>query len=59
MFIWREHTLYINLHNYKIGICCFSVTHAPLKRKKKDCLAQNQDDVSDWSYMSISGLLFQ
>jgi hypothetical protein len=30
---------------YKIGICCDSPTHAALRRKSKDWLAQNQDDV--------------
>ena len=34
--------------NYKIGICCFSITHASLMRKTK-YLAQNQDSVSKWS----------
>ena len=35
--------------DYKIGICCFSVKHAALRSKSKDCLARNQ---SEWSYMS-------
>jgi hypothetical protein len=29
--------------DYKIGICCFTGMHAPLRRKNKDWLAQNQD----------------
>ena len=29
----------------KIGICCFSAKHAVLKRKSKDGLARNQDNV--------------
>ena len=33
--------------DYKIGICCFSTKHAALRRKSKDWLAQNQDDVSE------------
>ena len=45
--------------DYKIGICCFSAKHAALRRKSKDWLSQNQDNVSEWSDMSISGLLFQ
>jgi hypothetical protein len=45
--------------DYKIGICCFSTKHAALRRKSKDWLAQNQDNVSEWGYMSIQGLLFQ
>ena len=36
--------------DYKIGICCFSA---------KDRLVQNQNNVSEWSNMSTSGLLFQ
>jgi hypothetical protein len=28
-------------------------------RKRKDWLAQNQDNVSEWGDMSIRGLLFQ
>jgi hypothetical protein len=45
--------------DYNIGICCFSAKHAALRRKSKDWLAQNQDNVSEWSEMSIHGLLFQ
>jgi hypothetical protein len=32
--------------DYEIGICCFSAKHAALKRKSKDWLARNQDNVS-------------
>ena len=32
--------------DYKIDICCFSAKHAALRRKNKDWLAQNQDNVS-------------
>jgi hypothetical protein len=42
-----------------IGICCFSAKHAALRRKSKDWLARNQNNVSEWSDMSIRGLLFQ
>ena len=45
--------------DYKIGICCFSAKHAALRRKSKDWLARNQDNVSEWGDMSIHGLLFQ
>ena len=45
--------------NYNTGICCFSTKHAALRRKSKDWLARNQDNVSNWSYVSTSGLLFQ
>ena len=45
--------------DYKIGICCFSATHAALGTKSKALLARNQDNVSEWGDMSIHGLLFQ
>jgi hypothetical protein len=45
--------------DYEIGICCFSATHAALRRKSKDWLARNQNNVSEWSDMSTRGLLFQ
>ena len=32
--------------DYKIGICCFSAKHAPLRRKSKDRLARNQNSAS-------------
>ena len=44
--------------DYKIGIRCFSAKHAALRRKSKDWLALNQDNVSEWSDMSIRGRLF-
>ena len=44
--------------DYTIGICYFSANHAALRRKSKDCLPRNQDNVSEWSNMSIRGLLF-
>jgi hypothetical protein len=45
----------------KMGICCFSAKHAALtlRRKSKDWLARNQNNVSEWSDMSTRGLLFQ
>ena len=43
---------------YKIVICCFSAKHAALRRKTKDWLARNQDNVSEWGDMSIRLLLF-
>ena len=45
--------------DYEIGIWCFSAKHAALRRKSKDWLAQNQNNVSEWSNVSIHGLLFQ
>ena len=38
--------------DYKIGICCFTSKHAALRRKIKDWLAGNQDNVSEWDNMS-------
>ena len=43
----------------KICFCCFCANHAALRRKSKDLLAQNQNNVSKWSNMSIRRLLFQ
>ena len=43
----------------KIGICSFSAKHAALRRKSKDWLALNQNNVSEWSDMSTRRLLFQ
>jgi hypothetical protein len=45
--------------DYKICICCFSARNAELRRKNKDWLVRNQDNVSKWGDMSIRGLLFQ
>ena len=44
--------------DYDIGICCFSAKHAALRRKSKDWLAWNQDNVSEWANMSTCRLLF-
>jgi hypothetical protein len=45
--------------DYGIGMCCFSAKHTTLWRKRKDWLARNHDNVSEWGDMSIRGLLFQ
>ena len=45
--------------DYKIGICCFSAKHAALRRKSKDWLARNQNNMSEWSDISTRGVLFQ
>jgi hypothetical protein len=45
--------------DYEIGICCFSAKHAAVRRKSKNRLARNQDNVSEWGDMSVHGLLFQ
>jgi hypothetical protein len=44
--------------DYKNGICCFSAMCAALRRKSKDWLGRNQDNVTEWGDMSIRGLLF-
>ena len=43
----------------KIGICCLLAKHASLRRKTKNWLAGNQNNVSKCGGMSIQGLLFQ
>ena len=43
------------IKDYEIGIYCFSAKHAAL-RKSADW---NQDNVYEWSDMSLRGLLFQ
>jgi hypothetical protein len=40
-------------------MCCFSPKHAAVRRKNKDWLARNQNNVSEWSDMSTRKLLFQ
>jgi hypothetical protein len=39
--------------DYKIGICCLSAKHVALRRKNKDWLARNQDNVSEWGGESV------
>ena len=45
--------------DYEIDICCFSAKHAALRRKSKDWLPRNQNNVSERSDMSTRRLLFQ
>ena len=45
--------------DYKIGICLFSAKQAALRRKSKDRVAQNQNNVPECSGMSTRGVLFQ
>ena len=45
--------------DYKVGICCFSGKHAALRRKSKDWLVRNLENVSEWGAMSICALVFQ
>ena len=44
------------IKDYEICICCFSAKQAALRRKSKDSLARNQDNVSEWSDMSTRRL---
>ena len=44
--------------DYEIGIGCFSAKHEALRRKSKDWLAQNQNNVSEWSDMSTKHCYF-
>ena len=46
-------------HDYKICMCCFSAKHASLRRKNKELLARNQDNVSEYGDRYIRWLLFQ
>ena len=50
---WLSKTQY-----YVIGICFFSTTHSALQSKNKDWLALNLCNVSEWSNMSVSELMF-
>ena len=43
--------------DYKIGICCICAKHTALRRKSKDRLARNRNNVSEWSDMSTPGML--
>jgi hypothetical protein len=43
--------------DYKIDMCCFFAKQAEIRRKSKDWLARNQDNVSEWSGMFIRGLV--
>ncbi len=38
--------------DYEMSICCFSSKHAELRRKNKDWMARNRDNVSEWGDMS-------
>ena len=38
-------------NDFKICICCFSAKKGALKRKSKDWLVRNQNNVSEWSVL--------
>jgi hypothetical protein len=58
--LWRDHIGRVLgnqvKHDYKIDICCFSAKSVEIRRKSKDLLARNQDNVSKWSNMSTHEL---
>jgi hypothetical protein len=39
--------------DYKIGMFCYSSKHAALRSKVNDCWAPDQDNMSEWSVMSV------
>jgi hypothetical protein len=44
-----------SLSDYKIGICCFfAIKHAALRRKSKDWLPWNLDNMSKWGDNDMS-----
>ncbi len=55
--LWFEHRSG-KPNDYAIGMYCFSAKHAALKKKSKDWLDRNQDNVSEWGGIHIRGLLF-
>ena len=44
--------------DYQLVVVAYNAKHAELRRKSKDWLARNQDNMSEWSDMYIRGLLF-
>ena len=44
--------------DYQLVFVAYNAKHAELRRKSKDWLPRNQDNVSEWSDMYIRGLLF-
>ena len=44
--------------DYKMGICCLFAKHPVLRRKNKDWVARNQDNVSECRDQSIRRLYF-
>ena len=64
MLVWSlvDHGLELwsgQTNDYELGICSFSAKLAELRSKSEDWLAQNLNDVSEWSDMSTHRLLFQ
>ena len=44
--------------DYQLVFVAYNAKHAELRKKSKDWLARNQDNLSEWSDMYIRGLLF-
>ena len=44
--------------DYQLAFVAYITKHADIRRKSKDWLARNQDNMSEWSDMYIRGLLF-
>ena len=44
--------------DYQMVFFAYNAKHAELRRKSKDWLVRNQDNVSEWSDMHIRRLLF-
>ena len=59
VYLSTEKCTFCYVYYYKIGICYFFAKQAAVKRTSKDWLARNLNNVSKWSDMSTSGLLFQ
>ena len=56
---WVRAPIGSNQRLYKIGMCCFSAKHVALRRKSKNWVDRNQDNVCQRGDMSIRRLLFQ
>jgi hypothetical protein len=46
-------------NGYAISMCCFSAKHTTLRRKSKDWLPRNRDNMSEWIGIFIRGMLSQ
>jgi hypothetical protein len=49
----------VQTKDYAIGICCFSSKYAASRRRNKDWLTRNRDNVSERGDICIRGLMFQ
>jgi hypothetical protein len=49
----------VQIKDCKIGVYCFSAKHAAFMSKSKDWLAWNQDNVSEWSDMSVVSVSYK